>query len=155
MTLTNDILFAAVLEQLSAGHRAKIAGTGSSMEPTIHAHSDQLELAAIDSLQLGQICLYRRPNGGYAIHRIHRISADSIVLVGDNQVKTETVPPTAVLAQVVTIHRGETQTDATSPAFLAQGYGANKKRLRRFFRRQLGYNLVNFPRRLAKTLLKK
>ena len=155
MTLHNDILFAAVLEQLAQGNRAILSGTGTSMEPTIHADTDELVLQSPDKLQPGQICLYRRPGGGYAIHRIHRLTADSVTLVGDNQVKTETVKPAAILAQVVTIQRGDTQIDAAAAEFLAQGYRANKKRLGQFHRRQIRYNMVNFPRRILKKLLKK
>lgn len=155
MTLHNDILFAAVLEQLALGNRAILSGTGTSMEPTIHADTDELVLSAPGELQLGQICLYRRPGGGYAIHRIHKLSADSVVLVGDNQVKTETVKPAAILAQVVNIRRGDTQIDTTGDAFLKSGYRANKKRLGQFHRRQIRYNMVNFPRRILKKLLKK
>lgn len=155
MTWNNDILFAAVLEQLTQGNRAILSGTGTSMEPTIHADTDRLVLEAPGELQLGQICLYRRPDGGYAIHRIHQLTSQTVVLVGDNQVKPETVKPTDILAQVVVIQRGDIQIDAAAAEFLTQGYRTNKKRLGRFHRRQIRYNIVNFPRRILKKLLKK
>ena len=155
MTWNNEMIFTAVLEQLAAGQRVRLSGTGTSMEPTIHTDTDQLELAAPMELQVGQICLYIRPQGGYAIHRIHKITPKGIVLVGDNQVKTETVCQNAVLAQVVAIHRASTTIDATTAAFLTAGYRANRQRLRRFHLQQLRYNLINFPRRIGKKLLKK
>ena len=151
----NDILFTAVLEQLALGNQAVLSGTGTSMEPTIHADTDKLVLESVDKLKLGLICLYRRPCGGFAIHRIHQITAQTVVLVGDNQVKTETVKPADVLAQVAAIQRGQSRIDTTDVAFLTRGYRANKKRLGRFYRRELCYNVVNFPRRILKKWLKK
>ena len=155
MILNNDILFGAVLEQLAQGNRVSLTGTGTSMEPTIQASTDKLVLQSPGPLQLGQICLYRRPGGGYAIHRIHKLTTDAVVLVGDNQVKTETVKPGDILAQVVAIERGTSTIDATAAEFLTVGYRSNKKRLGRFHRRQMRYNIVNFPRRVLKKLLKK
>ena len=155
MTLNNDIIFEAVLQQLAQGNQVRLAGTGTSMEPTIHAETDKLLLASPGELQLGQICLYRRPQGGYAIHRIHRMTPNGVVLVGDHQVKTETVPEDRVLALVVAIERGDQQIDTTTAAFLTQGYRTNKKRLGQFHRKQLCYKLVNFPRGLVKSLIKK
>ena len=155
MTWNNDILFAAVLEQLAQGKQAVLSGTGTSMEPTIQASTDKLVLQSPGPLQPGQICLYRRPGGGYAIHRIHKLTADTVVLVGDNQVKTETVKPADILAQVVSIQRGDSSVDATAAEFLTVGHRANKKRLAKFHRRQTRYNIVNFPRRVLKKLLKK
>ena len=129
--------------------------SGTSMEPTIQAHRDQLGLATLDTLQRGQICLYRRPQGGYAIHRVHRITAKGVVLVGDHQVKTETVSKDQVLAQVVAIEREGFSTDTTTATFLNRGYRRNQKRLRQFHRKQLSYQMVNFPRQLLKRLIKK
>ena len=155
MMWNNEIIFAAVLQDLSQGKRVKLAGTGTSMEPTIHADTDKLVLAAPDALQLGQICLYRRPGGGYAIHRIQSITKNRVVLLGDNQLKTETVAPEQVLAQVVAIERDGSTIDTTVADFLRKGYRANQRRLRQFRRRALSYQLINFPRRLLKKFIKK
>lgn len=59
--------------------------TGSSMMPLLHHMRDRVEIKPGIKVRLGDIVLYDRQNGRYALHRVVRKKRDSFTMVGDNQ----------------------------------------------------------------------
>ncbi len=59
--------------------------TGSSMKPLLHHMRDRVEIKPGLKVQLGDIVLYDRQDGRYALHRVVRKKRDCFTMVGDNQ----------------------------------------------------------------------
>lgn len=59
--------------------------TGSSMMPLLHHMRDRVEIKPGVKVRLGDIVLYDRQDGRYALHRVVRKKKDSFTMVGDNQ----------------------------------------------------------------------
>lgn len=79
-----------VLERLQKGQKIKLAPSGMSMYPLLRSGRDQVILKRIQSeLKMGDICLYRRRDGTYILHRIHHIEEKGIYMVGDSQTWVE------------------------------------------------------------------
>lgn len=78
------------LNQLNNGKKIRLSPSGNSMYPFIFGGRDAVILEKIDRpLRRGDICMYRRDNGLHVLHRIFRINARGIYMIGDHQVQVE------------------------------------------------------------------
>lgn len=87
----------------------KIPATGNSMTPLFRHGRDQVTLRGVRGQPLGKydMILYRRPHGGYVLHRIVGEGEDGYVLRGDGQLWDEyPVRREWVIARVDGFHRG-------------------------------------------------
>lgn len=100
-------LIAAKLDQSGT---VKIPARGNSMVPLFRHGRDQVSLQGVQGQDLRKydMILYRRPNGGYVLHRIVGVRADGYVLRGDGQLIDEyPVSRDWVIARVNGFQRGQ------------------------------------------------
>lgn len=98
-----EALFAPVL---AAGGQVPLVVTGQSMEPLLKEQRDTVWLAAPDRpLRRGDIVFFRRPGGGWVLHRVLRLTPDGCVVGGDAQLWTEPVKTERILAVVTAVER--------------------------------------------------
>lgn len=81
--------------------------SGGSMSPFLVHGRDTVYLSKVtDPLKRGDMIFYRRSNGNYVLHRIHRVEPDGYTLVGDAQTDLEHgIHPEQVLAVVSAVRR--------------------------------------------------
>ncbi len=80
-----------MLPQLLSGDAPfPLTVTGGSMLPFLVSGRDAALLVSVTRpLRKGDMVLYRRDNGSWVLHRIHRIRGDSLTLLGDAQSRVE------------------------------------------------------------------
>ncbi len=74
---------------VSSGKEAKLTVTGYSMYPIFRSERDNVVLTAPNCLKKYDVVLYRRANGEYVLHRIIKISGDTLTIAGDNELVKE------------------------------------------------------------------
>lgn len=96
-------LIGDISERLEKGEIVEIFGEGKSMFPFIDGEKDKIVLENIKGrkLRAGEIYLYRKNDGRYAVHRAYRIDGDSVAMLGDGQVSIEYGIPKKNIAAVV------------------------------------------------------
>jgi SOS-response transcriptional repressor LexA len=96
-----------ILQKLQSNQPCALWITGTSMVPFLRSEKDAVLLKAFDgTAQKGDILLFRRPNGQYVLHRVHKITTNgNYHLCGDNQTSMEPVAPEQILAIVTQIQR--------------------------------------------------
>jgi hypothetical protein len=91
----NDTKFHAqkkdIEKLLAEGHVIQIHPVGSSMYPLFVSDRDEAVIAPVGGRKLrrGDVVLYRRDGGILVLHRICRITAQGLYLVGDHQTQEE------------------------------------------------------------------
>lgn len=83
--LPTEIYFALIREQLSENGQAFVRVTGISMWPLLHHLRDGVILTPPRPLRTGDIVLFDRRNGRYALHRVIRVEPDGFTMAGDHQ----------------------------------------------------------------------
>lgn len=74
------------LEQIKSGKKLVIEPQGNSMYPFLIDGRDSVVLELPNgSLKKGDVCLYRRDNGIYVLHRIHHKNKKGYYMLGDSQ----------------------------------------------------------------------
>ncbi len=94
-------------EAFSRGQSITIPVTGTSMMPLLRP-KDAVTLTAcrVDSIERGDILLYRRLDGRYVLHRVVQVKTDTVDFCGDNQVGIEKdVPKSCLIAQVISYEK--------------------------------------------------
>ncbi len=105
---TNDTYFAVYLPLLTEGIAPPLPVVGGSMGPYLVSGRDAVILAPLRNRQprTGDICLYRRDNGVYILHRIVGRRRDTYTFAGDAQVEREYgIRRDQILACVVAVVR--------------------------------------------------
>ena len=82
---------------------------GTSMLPLLRQGKDSVLLVSPDGLRARDICLYRRKNGAFVLHRLMKIEKNgTLTFLGDNQLQLERgIFPDQVIAVVSHVFRGE------------------------------------------------
>lgn len=95
--------FTMVREQLSASGEAWVRVAGISMQPLLQHMRDSVIIVPADTVRLrtGDIVLYDRWNGRYALHRVIRKGKHGFDMAGDNQQHTEKNLPYEQITGVV------------------------------------------------------
>ena len=90
---TNDAYFAVYLPLLREGIAPPLPVVGGSMGPYLASGRDAVILAPMEGIhpRVGDICLYRRDNGAYILHRIVGRRGDTYTFAGDAQTEREYV----------------------------------------------------------------
>ena len=96
-----------ILQKLQSNQPCTLWITGTSMVPFLRSEKDAVLLKAFaGEAQKGDILLFKRPNGQYVLHRVHKIDKTGAYhLCGDNQTSMEPVVPEQILAIVTQIQR--------------------------------------------------
>ncbi len=94
-TVDTAIYISSLLELIRQGEEVGLPIAGSSMTPFLGDGRDQVFIRRPDRpLKRGDVVLYRRDNGDYVLHRIHRVrkagNSATYDIVGDAQSRVET-----------------------------------------------------------------
>ena len=82
--------FSIIREQLAENGKAYIRVTGTSMQPLLRHMRDGVIIVPPDRIRKGDIILFDRMNGRYALHRVIRKGKTGFSMAGDNQGHMET-----------------------------------------------------------------
>ena len=94
--------FTLVRRMLSETGQASVRVTGVSMRPLLEHLRDSVIIAEPEHIRTGDIVLFDRLNGRYALHRVIRKGKDGFTMAGDNQWFFERDLPYNQIAGVVT-----------------------------------------------------
>ncbi|MBR3494224.1 MAG: S24/S26 family peptidase [Clostridia bacterium] len=83
--LPTETYFALVREKLAENGQAYVRVTGTSMQPLLRHLRDGVIIEPPGRIRPGDIVLFDRRNGRYALHRVIRIQGDRFTMAGDNQ----------------------------------------------------------------------
>ena len=102
------------------------------MLPLIRPARDGVWLSKPEKLARNDICLYRRENGRFVLHRlVKREKSGSLSFRGDNQKETERgVPESAVIAKVAALQKDGKRKTPKNPFYLFTHCSALARALR-------------------------
>ena len=82
---------------------------GTSMSPLLLQGRDKVFIKQVNGkLKKGDIALYKRPSGGYIMHRVYKVFEDSYAMLGDSHFTVEYgVPFDVVVGVMVGYYKGE------------------------------------------------
>ncbi len=91
-----------IIKQMLADHgQAFVRVTGSSMYPLLHHLRDGVILVPPERVRAGDIVLFDRRNGRYALHRVIGMGKRTFTMAGDNQWHMERNLPCEQIVGVV------------------------------------------------------
>ena len=134
-------MYPLLREVIDSGGEFRLYPRGTSMLPLIRQGKDSVALVRPEALSRRDICLYRRGNGQFVLHRLMRLEKDgTLSFCGDNQLAWERgVAKEAVIAKAAACYRGEKRRSVTSL----------RLRLYTFFHCQMWLRRLRFlPRRV-------
>lgn len=140
---------------LQNGGEVSFVTSGFSMLPLLRNKMDTATLRKPDRpIQRGDVIFYRRPDGGFVLHRVIGKRKDGFVLRGDNQRDVEYgVQPEWILARLVRVRRKEGKViDCRSFGYKIYQSGLPLVRL---FRLHIYPQYVRFLAPLVRKILKK
>lgn len=99
--------FFLVRRQLAENGQAYVRVTGSSMMPLLRHLRDGVIIVPPEKVRRGDIVLFDRLNGRYALHRVIRVKKDGFTMAGDNQWHVENgLPYGQIVGVAAWIDRG-------------------------------------------------
>ena len=108
ISLSMRELMPLVIEQLEKGQTVSLTVKGVSMHPFLENGRDSIIMTAVGDRtpRVGDLYMFRRADGSYAMHRIYAVNDDgSLEFVGDNQLLLERVEQNALVAYVSKVVR--------------------------------------------------
>ena len=146
--MPTEAYFALVKENLAVTGQARVRVTGISMMPLLRHLKDSVILRPPERIRPGDIVLFDRRNGRYALHRVIRVREGRFLMAGDNQWFVEPGLPCAQVVGVVSaILRGDRQIRCdTLPMKIYAGTVTVLTLPRIYIRRALGRALRLFRR---------
>ncbi len=84
-TIPTEEYFERVKQQLSENGQAFVRVTGISMQPLLRHLRDGVAIVPPEKIHRGDIVLFDRKNGRYALHRVIRKGREGFTMAGDNQ----------------------------------------------------------------------
>lgn len=117
MKIANNVLLPEVSALLSQGYEVTLPAKGRSMYPFIVGGRDSVVLKQVaEPVGRGDIVLACLPDREqpYVLHRVHRLTDDGIVLLGDGNVRPEYCRLQDVCGKVVRIIRNGRPIDCRS-----------------------------------------
>ncbi len=94
--------FTLIRSMLDETGQASVRVTGISMRPLLENLRDSVIIIKPEHLHIGDIVLFDRLNGRYALHRVIRKRKDGFTMAGDNQWFVERKLPYDQITGVVT-----------------------------------------------------
>ena len=112
-------IYPLLLEVMESGGELRLSPRGTSMLPLLREGRDSVLLVKPQMLKKRQICLYRRRDGSFVLHRILKFDQNkNPVFCGDNQTKKEYgISQNDVVAVVSAVYRDEKKVDADAASF--------------------------------------
>lgn len=107
---------------LSKGEQVTLQISGDSMRPTLKPRRDAVVLAPIqkEPVRRGDILFFQsaRSAGGYALHRVWRVTAEGVFMNGDAQNWVEgPISSDKLLAKAIVLMRNGKMLDVQSPLY--------------------------------------
>lgn len=99
--ISTEQYFSMVRESLKAEGKARVRVTGGSMQPLLRHMKDSVIIERRENIRSGDIVLFARDNGRYALHRVISVSGNTFCMSGDNQRHTEKNLPCSSVIGVV------------------------------------------------------
>ncbi|MBE6595312.1 MAG: hypothetical protein E7644_05885 [Ruminococcaceae bacterium] len=117
--LTMAEIYPVLQEVLASGGEFRFYPRGTSMLPLIREGRDSVVLEAVEKPQKHDMCLYRRANGQFVLHRLMGWdAAGAPVFCGDNQLTPEHgVPADAIIARVSAVYHGDKRKPVTALSY--------------------------------------
>ena len=137
---TMQEMYPLLLEVIESGGEFRLWPRGTSMMPLLRQGKDSVLLVSPHHLQKRDICLYRRADGSFVLHRLMKFAKNGApVFCGDNQTAFEYgVPRESIIARVCDVYRGDRRISV----------GSKKYRLYVFFHCIMPLRFLRFlPRR--------
>lgn len=81
-----------LIEEIKSGKEVLLTVKGISMQPFLKNNCDSVYLTALNGreIKVGDIVMFKRLDGSYAMHRVYKIHKDaSFDIVGDNQIEPD------------------------------------------------------------------
>lgn len=104
--LPTEQYFTLVKEALREKGEAFVRVTGSSMRPMLWHMKDGVMLTKPDAIRPGDVVLFDRQCGRYALHRVIRMNGDTFSMSGDHQWHVEHgLPMNQIIGKVKTVRR--------------------------------------------------
>ena len=98
--------FNIIKKELKENGQAFVRVTGRSMEPLLKHMRDRVKIIPPEKIRWGDIVLFERNNGRYALHRVISKGSKGFSMAGDNQWYFETnLPYNQVIGVVTDIDR--------------------------------------------------
>lgn len=110
-------MYPLIRDVIDSGGEFRLYPRGVSMMPLLRQGKDSVALVRPEHIRRRDICLYRRDNGQFVLHRLMRMEKDgTLTFLGDNQTVPERgVAKEAIIARVAACYRGEKRRSVTSP----------------------------------------
>ena len=109
-----DEVIDSVISEINNGGTVTMVGSGTSMKPFIESGKDKIVLSQIPDnkkIRIGEIYLYRRINGRYAVHRVYSVKGNTVSMCGDSQITIEKIDKKDLLAIVTQVIKPDKTTD--------------------------------------------
>ena len=104
--LPTEVYFAGVRGMLAAQGQAYVRVTGNSMWPLLRHLRDGVVIVPPERIRTGDVVLYDRKNGRYALHRVVWRGRRGFTMAGDNQWRVDyNLPYDQIVGVVSAIHR--------------------------------------------------
>ena len=99
--------FSLIRRQLAENGHAYVRVTGSSMRPLLRHLRDGVIIVPPDKVRRGDVVLFDRLNGRYALHRVIRVRKNGFTMAGDSQWHVENgLPYEQIVGVAAWIDRG-------------------------------------------------
>jgi hypothetical protein len=110
-------LYPLISEVIESGGEFRLAPRGTSMRPLLREGVDSVALVRPDALKKRDICLYRRRDGSFVLHRVVK-AKETYCCVGDNQFRLENgLEHEQIIALVTAFYRGEQRHSVREPGY--------------------------------------
>ncbi len=150
--LPTETYFAMVRKQLAETGQATVRVTGNSMRPLLHHLRDSVTIVPPENIRRGDIVLFDRRNGRYALHRVIRTGKNGFTMAGDNQWHMETnLPYDQVIGVVDSIVRDGQQIPCRNIFLKVFTFAVTALTFPRIYLRKVLVRLGRIIRRKAKT----
>lgn len=111
ITIANEILLEEVSQLLRKGNHVTIRTKGNSMLPFIRGGKDRVTLVPAEELRKGDIVLAKIAPGHFVLHRIRRLEGNTVILMGDGNLRgTERCDRASIAGKVEKIIRPDGRT---------------------------------------------
>ena len=101
-----DEVIDSVISRIENDETVTMVGGGTSMAPFIESQTDKIVLSKIPvgkKIRVGEIYLYRRSNGRYAVHRVYSVNGNTLSMCGDSQITLEKIRKDDLIAIVTQV----------------------------------------------------
>lgn len=106
--IPTETYFSRIRQKLSDDGRAYVRVTGDSMRPLLRHLRDGVIIVPPERVRIGDIVLFDRRNGRYALHRVIRTGETGFMMAGDNQWHMEKdLPYDQIVGVACGVVRGE------------------------------------------------